>query len=139
MAKVGLAKVGLDPERWGFEGWGPERWGPPFRAFLPSHAAKFGLFFPLWGSFRGILVVFEAPPALNCARLEFSGCRVRRPRSRTGFHTQNAQKPKPEQLRVLVFKTPPKFNDKTTPKRKKRAKFWAVLGRAVLGKGTQHD
>ena len=59
------------PEGWGPEGWGPEGWGPrkvggpKFRAFFPSPAAKFVLFFPLWGSSRGILVVFEAPGRSN--------------------------------------------------------------------------
>ena len=32
-----------------------------------------------FGLFRGILVVFEAPGRSKCARLEFSGCRVRAP------------------------------------------------------------
>ena len=39
--------------------------GPKFRAFFPCPAAKFVLFFPLWGSSRGILVVFEAPGRSN--------------------------------------------------------------------------
>ena len=33
--------------------------GPIFRSLFPSIPAKFVLFFPLWGSSRGILVVFE--------------------------------------------------------------------------------
>ena len=45
--------------------------------FFPSPAAKFVLFFPLWGSFRGTLVVFLKAGTLKCARLEFSGCRVK--------------------------------------------------------------
>ena len=54
------------PERWGPEGWGPEGWGAQnFALFFPSPAAKFVLFFPLWGSSRGILVVFEAPGHSN--------------------------------------------------------------------------
>ena len=45
---------------------GPRRvGGPKFRVFFPSPAAKFVLFFPLWGSSRGILVVFEAPGRSN--------------------------------------------------------------------------
>ena len=35
--------------------------GPEISRFFPSPDAKFVLFFPLWGSSRGILVVFEAP------------------------------------------------------------------------------
>ena len=42
----------------------------------------FALFVFLWGSARGMLVVFEAPGGVKCARLEFSGCRVK-PRHNT--------------------------------------------------------
>ena len=62
---------GWGPEGWGPEGWGPEGWGPEgwgaqnFALFFPCPAAKFVLFFPLWGFSRGILVVFEAPGRLN--------------------------------------------------------------------------
>ena len=58
-------------EKWalkggGSNGGGPEGvGGPKFRAFFPCPAAKFVLFFPLWGSSRGILVVFEAPGGSN--------------------------------------------------------------------------
>ena len=74
--RVGARRVG--PKGWGFEGWGPnpekvgpEGWGPEgwgaqnFALFFPSPAAKFVLFFPLWRSSRGILVVFEAPGRSN--------------------------------------------------------------------------
>ena len=44
--------------RWGFERWAPEGWWPKISHFFPSPAAKFVLFFPFWGSSRGILVVF---------------------------------------------------------------------------------
>ena len=45
--------------------------GPPkiSRFFFPPPAAKFVLFFPFWGSSRGILVVFLKTGALKCARL----------------------------------------------------------------------
>ena len=62
---------------------GPRRvGGPKFRAFFPSPAPMFILSSLSWGSYRGILVVFEARRSLKCERLEFSGCRVkpRRPR-----------------------------------------------------------
>ena len=49
------------PERWEFEGWEAQN----FALFFPSPAAKFVLFFPLWGSSRGFLVVFEAPGHSN--------------------------------------------------------------------------
>ena len=68
-------------------GWGPEEWGPvegpKFRAFFPPPATIFILSSLLWGSSRGILVVFEGARDLKCARLEFSGCSVksRRPQN----------------------------------------------------------
>ena len=58
----------------------PDR--PKFRAFFPL-PPPFSLFFSLsGGSSRGILVVFLKAGTLKCARLEFSGCRVkpRRPK-----------------------------------------------------------
>ena len=60
-------KGDTNPEEVGGEkGGGPKgEGGPKFRAFFPSPAAKFVLFFPLWGSSRGILVVFEAPGRSN--------------------------------------------------------------------------
>ena len=71
--KVGGPKVG-----------GPEGGGPKIsRFFFPSPAAKFVLFFPLWGSSRGILG-WCLKRRLKCARLEFSGCRVRAPAARSG-------------------------------------------------------
>ena len=40
------------------KGGGPEGGRPKISRFFPCPAAKFVLFFPLWGSSRGILVVF---------------------------------------------------------------------------------
>ena len=55
---------------------GPGRWGAQnFALSLSRH--RFVLFFSLWVSSRGILVVFVKAGALKCARLEFSGCRVK--------------------------------------------------------------
>ena len=88
----------LDVEFWDDKVWGPRRVGSPEggeprrvepRKVEPRRVRaqkggrhNFALFFPQFsffllslGSFR-ILVVFEAG-ALKCARLEFSGCRVR--------------------------------------------------------------
>ena len=98
------APKGWGPEGWGPEGWGPEGWGPkPRKSGAPRRVggpegwgAQISLFFfpfpatislfsvSLWVSSRGILVVFEASRALKCARLEFSGCRVRAPAARSG-------------------------------------------------------
>ena len=46
------------------EGWAPRR-GPNFALFFPL-PLPFSLFFSLWGSFRGILVVFEASRPEMC-------------------------------------------------------------------------
>ena len=51
----------------------PDR--PKFRSFFPL--SIFVLFLSLWGSSRGILVVFVKTGTLKCARLEFSGCCVK--------------------------------------------------------------
>ena len=62
--EVGVRRVGA--RRVGARRVGARRVGGlKFRAFFPSPAAKFVLFFPLWGSARGILVVFEAPGRSN--------------------------------------------------------------------------
>ena len=52
-------------QRGGSKGGGPKTGGPKFRGFFPSPAPIFVLFLSLWGSSRGILVVFEAPGPLN--------------------------------------------------------------------------
>ena len=44
---------------------GSRRVGQNFALFFPSPSTKFVLFFLLWGSSRGILVVFEAPGRSN--------------------------------------------------------------------------
>ena len=57
----------------GVEGWGPEGWGPEgceaqnFALFSLSrpHFRSFFFSLSLWGSSRGILVVFEAPGPSN--------------------------------------------------------------------------
>ena len=94
---------------------GPRRVGSQnFALFFPSPATAFHFFSLSFGLFRGILVVFEAP-ALKCARLEFSGCRVkpRRPRSRkpSGFHT-TTREPKRAHVRVPAFKNTTKIQRK---------------------------
>ena len=71
--------------QWGPEGWRALRVGPKggapkggaptgggpkiSRFFFPSPATKFVRFFPLWGSSRGILVLFLKAGTLKCARL----------------------------------------------------------------------
>ena len=62
-------------------------WGPlsrhNFHSFFPLLVSSRGILVVV--SSRGILVVFRSAGTLKCARLEFSGCRVkpRRPQSRT--------------------------------------------------------
>ena len=89
------------PERWGPEGWrlegcrpkirksgapkggapkggGPERWGSKISCFFSLSRHCFHSFFLSFGlswNFGGVRSV----RALECARLEFSGCRVRAP------------------------------------------------------------
>ena len=59
--KGGPRKVG-PPKGGGPEGWSPEGWGGlKFRAFFPFSRHNVLSSFSLLGSFRGILVVFEAP------------------------------------------------------------------------------
>ena len=58
--------------------WGPKGGGPKgglskiSRFFFPLPPQNSFFFFPLWGSSRGILVVFLKAGALKCAHLEFS-------------------------------------------------------------------
>ena len=85
-AERGGAERSGGPKGWGLKGGGPEGWGPAalrlegwgpegvgarrgggaqnFALFFPSPAPIFALFFffflSLWGSSRGLLVVFEA-------------------------------------------------------------------------------
>ena len=118
--------------------------GPPF----PWTAQNFALFFfPLppqnsfFSSLSGCLLVefwwCLKARTLKCARLEFSGCRVkpRRPRSRRGF-TRQPENSKRAHLSAPALQTPPKFNEKTPregkkerilwrEREKKSAKFWA--------------
>ena len=103
--EVGAPK-GWGAERWGApkgggpepgkggapKGRGPRRVGRPkiSRFFFPFPATV-SLFLCLSGGLLvGILVVFGSAGAVKCARLEFSGCRVkpRRPQSRGGFTPQ---------------------------------------------------
>ena len=64
-SKGGLPKGGAPNlekvERGAQKGGAPKGGGPKFRAFFPSSATIFILLSLSWGSFRGILVVFEAP------------------------------------------------------------------------------
>ena len=108
----------MGPEGWGPEGWGFEQWGPKGGGLPP----QFSFFLPSWGSFRGMLVVFEAAGALKCARLEFSGCRVRAPAARSGGAAGVSHDSPRAQLYISGFrpsKTPIKFNGRTPRERKK--------------------
>ena len=95
--------------------------GPKFHVFPVP--AKFVLFFPLWGSSRGILVVFEAPGRSNVH--EFSGCRVRAPAARSGG-AAGVSHDSPR-AQTCTFEVP---TDQNTT-----AKFWAVRWKGGPGNG----
>ena len=163
--RVGPRRVGAQtqkkwgPEGWGPEGWGPEGWepegwapeggGPKISSFFPSPATKFVLFFPLWASSRGILVVFEAPGPELCefGVLWLSCASPGGPVwwGRRGF-TRQPELPKRAHLRVPAFKNTSKIQREDTQRGKKRtnfvagegkkrAKFWAVEGKGGPGEG----
>ena len=139
----GWGPEGWGPELWGPEGWGPEGWGPEgwgpggwgaqnFALFFPSPAAKFVLFFPLWGSSRGILVVFEAPGRSN-VRVWSSlvvVCEPRRPGlvGPPGFHTTTRE------LQTCTFEGPglQKHHQNSTrrpPEREEKNEFCGGRGK----------
>ena len=115
--RVGARRVGAPTQKkWspkgggrkggGSKGGGPKGGGPKFRAFFPSPAAKFVLFFPLWGSSRGFLVVFEAPGHSNVQVWALGlSCEAPAAPKPPGFHT-TAREPKSAHLRVLVMTKP---------------------------------
>ena len=90
-AGLGWGPKGGGPKGGGPKGGGPKGGGPKgggpeisrFFSFSRPHVRSFCL--SLWVSSRGFLVVFLKARTLKCARLEFSGCRVkpRRPQSTT--------------------------------------------------------
>ena len=91
--KVGARRMGGTKggghEGWGPEGWGPERWGAQhFAPFFPSPAHIFFFFFSLWGSSRGILVVFWSVGTSNVLVFRLSCGSPRRPAGRRGFTGQ---------------------------------------------------
>ena len=102
------ARRGGGPKGWGPEGLGARRVGG---------ARNFALFFSPTGNFilstlsgrssRGILVVFLKAGALICARLEFSGCRVKPRRPPTGGEEVQRRGAK-------ILKTPTKNLEDTT-------------------------
>ena len=143
-AQKGGAQKGGAPKSGAPKGGGPKI----SRFFFPSPATKFVLFFPLWGSSRGILVVFEAPGRSN-VRVWSSlvvVCEPRRPGlvGPPGFHT-TSREPKRAHLRVPAFKNTTKIQREDTQRGKKRTNFAAgegkmrnfgrSRGRAVQGKG----
>ena len=133
---------------------GREKWSPKGRAPPPEISRFFSLSRHSFHSFLPLLLLLSwnfggvrSAGALKCARMEFSGCRVkpRRPQSRRGFT------PQPESPNVHIYLRVPSFNNTTKipredPQRgkkrtnfaagegKNRATFWAVQGRAVPGR-----
>ena len=111
--KGGPRRVGSQTQKkWGPEGWGPRRVGSPkFCAFLSLSRPIFALFVFLWGSARGILVVFEAREESNVHVWSSRVVRVKPRRSRRGF-TRQTEKFKREHLRVPVFTNTTKIQRK---------------------------
>ena len=134
---------GWEPEGWGPEGWGPEGWGAQnFALFFPL-PPKNSLppFLPSLGVFSWILVVFEALGHSNVHVWSSRVVMLKPP----GFHT-TAREPKRAHLRVLVFKTPPKINEKTPREgrkerilRRERGKKERNFGRSREGRSWEHS
>ena len=78
----GARRVG-GPEGWGPEGWGPEGWGPKISRFFFPFPPPFRSFCVSLGVFSWNFGGVWSAGALKCARLEFSGCRVRAPAARS--------------------------------------------------------
>ncbi len=88
---------------------------PKFRSFFSLSRRKIVLFFPLWGSSRGNLLVFSKCWGRQMFTFGLSGLR--------GF-TQQPENSKRAHLSAPALQTPPKFHEKT-PREGKSAKFWA--------------
>ena len=155
-ATKGGAPRGGGRRRVGPQRVGPRRvGGPKFRAFFSLSRHNFLSFFSLLGVFSwNFGGVFEAQAgALKCARLEFSGCRVRAPAGRSGGaagvphdspraqtctfqgpglqkHQQNSTKGPQERERRMKI---------VAGGGKKRAKFWAVRRRAVRRRAVRRN
>ena len=127
------------PRNVGFRNVANRRVGEPKISRFSLSRHHFVLSVSLWVSYRGILVVFLKLGTLKCARLEFSGCCVKRVAPKPpGFHT-TAQTCT---FQGPAFKNTPKFNERT-PKRgrksencggrgeNKNAKFWEVRRRGA--------
>ena len=150
--KVGARRVG--PEGWGPEGWGPEGWGAQnFALFCSLSRRKIRSFLPSLGvfslNFGGVLKT----KTLKCARLEFSGCRVRAPAARSGGAagvSHDSQRAQTCTFEGLGLQNTTKIQREDTQRGKKRtnfaagegqkrAKFWAVQGKDGPRKGVPNQ
>ena len=128
--RVGARKVGAPKgggsKGGGSKGGGPKGGGPKISLFFFPVPPQNSFFSPLWGSSRGILVVFEAPGRSNV--------HVWSPRAQTcTFEGPGLQK-----HHQYSTRRPPereKKNEFCGGRGKKRAKFWAVQGKGGPGKG----
>ena len=114
-----LRKLGR--KKWWVEGWGPKGARPKISRFFPSPATKFVLFFPLWGSSRGILVVFEAPGASN-VHVWNSRAVMWSPGGPEAAQANNQRAQTCTSKGPSTSKTPPKFHEKT-PRDRERTKW----------------
>ena len=112
------------PEGWGREGGPKGGRGQNFALFFPSLAPIFALFLSLWGSSRGILVVFEAPgpSTVHVCALGFQTCTFEFPSLQKHHQREDHQREKRAKMEA--------------GEEKKRAKFWEVRGRGSCGGGS---
>ena len=124
----GGAPKGGAPKGGAPKGGAPKGGRPKISRFFSLPATIFFLSSLSWGSFRGILVGFlkrKGPEMCTFGVLGLSCASPRRPGlvGPPGFHT-TAREPKRAHFRALAFKTPPKFNEKTSQREKKEWKLW---------------
>ena len=121
--KVGPRRVGrrVGPRRVG----APKGGGPKISRFFFPVPPQIVLFFPLWGSSRGIWVMFEAPGRSN-VHVWSSRAVMCEPRpglvGPPGFHT-TVREPKRAHLRVPVFKNTTKVQREEPQREKKERNF----------------
>ena len=124
----GLKGEGPNPEKvaprekgGSLEWWGPEGWSPKIHVFPPSRPNFLSFCVSLEGLLRGILVVhWKRPDTQMCTFGEpnWAHLRARAFKNTTTIEREDTQREKK--------------SENGDGEGKKRAKFWAVLRRAVL-------
>ena len=138
--RVGPRRVQAQPGKNGApkgaapKGGAPKGGRPNISRFFSLSRHHFALFVSIWVSARGILLVFLKARTLQCARLEFSGCRVKPVRKRVvrrkvvqgSPNQQQPQQPQPQQRQ-----TQNKWAPKGRPLSQARFRVW------VFGTGSK--